>query len=389
MPRLKVLFVTSSYPSRKNPALGVFVQEHAKAVSLYNDVTVLCREVTDGSVGRIYEIADNVEYGLRTLRVRYRKFPIPKISYLIYLWGMLSAFRKLVREEWRPDVIHAHFYVSGIPAVLIGKLYRIPVIITEHSTAFPRGLVRGLKRIAAKFAFEHAAVVCPVSEDLRKHIERLGVRARFHVVPNVVDTSLFSPPTARGAKEDGRKHLLVVALLDPKKGIPYLLEALAQLRKKRDDFVLDIVGDGPNRAEYEELTRKLGLHDVVRFHGLKTKQEVAEFMKRCDIFVLPSLFETFGVVLIEALSCGKPVIATDVGGPTEILTKEEVGKLVPPGNSQALAMAIDYMLDNYERYDPEVIASYVRSSYTYEAVGQKLAAIYSVITTVRARGKGV
>lgn len=375
MARLKVLFIAGWYPSKKNPVAGVFVKEHAKAASLYNDIIVLYSEGVDRSVKGMYNLQDDVEDGLRTLRLRYRRSPIPKTSYLIYLWSMFAAFRRLVQEGWRPDVIHAHIYSAGVPAVLIGKRYRIPVVVTEHFTGFPRGVVRGLEKMKAKFAFEWGDLVCPVSEDLKRHIESYGIRARFRVVPNVVDTSLFTPADKTLARKDDRKRLLLVALLDAKKGVPHLLEALARLREKRDDFVLDIVGDGPNRSEYEELTGKLGLRDVVRFHGLKTKQEVAGFMKRCDLFILPSLFETFGVVLIEALACGKPVIATDIGGPNEIVT-DEVGRLVPPGNPEALARAIDYMLDHCREYVPERIVQYAQERYSYQAVGRKLDQLY-------------
>jgi len=376
--RLKILHIPAWYPSRKNPVAGVFVREHVKATALYNDVVVLYSEGVDKGIRGLYQIEDNTEDGIRTLRLHYRKSPIPRTSYFIYLWAMFRTFARLLKEGFRPDVIHAHVYSAGVPAVLLGMRYGIPVVVTEHFTGFPRGLIRGLERLKAKFAFERAALVLPVNEDLKKHIEALGIRARFQVVPNVVDTSLFSPPSEHRAKRDDKKRLLTVALLTPKKGIPYLLGALAQLREKRDDFVLDIVGDGPNRAEYEELTRKLGLQDIVCFHGLKTKQEVAEFMKQCDIFVLPSLFETFGVVLIEALACGKPVIASKIGGPDEIVT-DEVGRLVPPGDSEALARTLDYMLDHYKRYDPEAIASYVRTRYTYETVGRELTRIYRTL----------
>jgi len=377
--RLKILHIAGWYPSKKNPVAGIFVREHVKASSLYNDVVVLYGEGVDREIRGFYQIEDDMEEGIRTLRVYYKKFPkfpiFKKISYFFYLWAIFRAFAKLLKEGFKPDIIHAHVYFAGVPAILLGMRYKIPVIITEHFTGFPRGLVKGFKRLMAKFAFERAAVVCPVSEDLGKHIKRLGIRARFEVIPNVVDTSLFSPPAACEGKDEGKKRLLTVALLDPKKGIPYLLEALAQLREKRDDFVLDIVGDGPNRAEYEELTRKLGLQDVVRFHGLKTKQEVAEFMKHCDIFVLPSLFETFGVVLIEAMACGKPLIATDIGGPNEIITPE-VGVLVPPGDSEALARTLDYMLNHYGEYPSETLVRYARERYSYQAVGRKLDQIY-------------
>lgn len=377
--RLRILHIAGWYPSENNPVAGIFVKEHVKATALYSDVVVLYSEGVAKRIREIYQVKENVEDGIRTLRVYYRKSPIPKTSYLVYLWSMFQAFSRLMKEGFRPDVIHAHIYSAGVPAVLIGKRYRIPVVITEQFTGFPRGLVRGLERLKAKFAFERAAVVCPVSDYLRKHIEQLGIKARFQVIPNVVDTSLFFPPDASPLRPDGKKRLLTVALLTPKKGIPYLLEALARLKEKRADFVLDIVGDGPNKQEYEQLTETLGLSDVVQFHGLlQTKPEVAKFMRQCDIFVLPSLVETFGAVLIEAIACGKPVVATDSGGPKEIIT-DEVGRLVPPGDPDALAKALDYMLDHAEDYPSQRIAEYARERYSYQVVGKELERVYKAI----------
>ncbi len=378
--RLKILHIAGWYPSKENPVAGVFVREHVKATALYNDVVVLYSEGIDRKIHGFYKIDDNLEDGIRTLRLRHRKSPIPKTSYFIYLWGMFATFRKLLREGWRPDVIHAHVYSAGVPAVLISKRYGIPVVITEHSSEFPRRRITRINRLKAKFAFERASLVCPVSENLRKHTESYGIHARFQVVPNVVDTSLFSPnsnPTDE--VQEGRKHILVVALLSPVKGVPHLLEALALLNEKRHDFVLDIVGGGPNRNEYEEQVRNLGLQGIVRFHGLKTKPEVAGFMQQCDFFVLPSLFETFGVVLIEALACGNPVIATNIGGPNEIVT-EDVGMLVPPGNSGALAETIDYMLDHYRDYSASEVTKYALERFSYEAVGKQLSNIYRSVT---------
>jgi len=383
--RLKILHIAGWYPSKKNPVAGVFVQEHVKATALYNDVAVLYSEGADREIRGLYQVEDNIEDGIRTLRLRYRKSPIPKTSYFIYLWAMFRAFRKLVKEGFRPNVIHAHVYSAGVPAVLLGMRYGVPVIITEHFTGFPRGLVRGLERLKAKFAFERAAVVCPVSDDLRKHIEHLGIRARFRVVPNVVDTSLFYPPVAHCVKEDGRKRLLVVALLTPKKGIPYLLEALAQLREKRSDFVLDIVGDGPNRNEYEELTRKLGLQDFVRFHGLKTKQEVAEFMRKADVFVLPSEWENLPCVIIEAMASGLPVVATNVGGIPEMVSSE-VGVLVPPRDARALEQALNDVLEHLHQYQGDRIAWQAKQRFSYDGVGQILNSLYKEL--VLAKGAG-
>jgi len=134
-------------------------------------------------------------------------------------------------------------------------------------------------------------------------------------------------------------------------------------------------GDGPNRSEYEELTNKLGLRDIVSFHGLKTKQEVAEFMRQCDFFVLSSLWENLPCVLIEAMASGLPIVATKVGGIHEIIN-EKVGVLVPPKDVKALTEAIDHMLDHYQDYSAREIAEYAFDRFSYEAVGRQLNEIY-------------
>jgi|Deesub1362A_J573_1020465.scaffolds.fasta_scaffold01542_3 glycosyltransferase involved in cell wall biosynthesis len=375
--RLNVLVIPGWYPSREKPVSGIFVKEYVKAVELFNNVAVLYSEGYKDCVRGIYEISEEVEEGIRTLRLRYQRFPLPKTTYFIYLYGMYKAFKKLLNEGFKPDIIHAHIYSAGFTAVLLGKIFHIPVIISEHFSGFSRKSIRGFERLKAKFAFENASLVCPVSEDLKRHIQSYGINAKFHVIPNVVNISLFYPKD-RSPTKSNKKRILLVALLDPAKGISSLLKALAHLREIRDDFFLDIVGDGPYRAEYEELSRKLNLSDVVFFHGLKPKEEVAECMRQSDFLVLPSQYETFGVVLVEAMACGKPVIGADAGGPREII-REEFGKLFSPGDCNDLTSAINYMLDHYQDYSSEKIAQYAREHYNHAVVGKKLDEVYRYV----------
>jgi len=377
--RLKILFLPACfwYPTEENPIRGNFVREHAQAVSLYNDVVVFYGENSQHPIKGLYEVSDKIEENIRTIRVYYRSLLIPKTSYFIYFWSLFTTLRKLLKEGYKPNIVHAHFFYAGVPAIILGKLYKIPVVITEHWSAFLRNQLTLLDRIIARYTMKRASYVLPVSENLRKHIERYRIKGRFRVIPNVVNTQLFYP-LPNQSEPHTEKIILTVALLRPIKGIPYLLQALHQLRKKREDFILHIIGDGPNREEYESMTAELGLKDKVRFQGLKTKPEVAEFMRQCDFIVLPSLSETFGVVLIEALASGKPVVATNIGGTDEIVS-EEVGILVSPTDINTLTKAIDHMLDHYRDYVPDKIAQYARTRFSYEAVGQRLDEIYKEI----------
>jgi len=379
--RLKILFIPAWYPSKQNLVAGIFIKEHAKAVSLFNEVVVLYSEGINHSIKNFYKIENNIEDGIRTLRIHYRRSPIPKTTYFIYLWSMFKGFRKLIHEGWKPDIIHAHVFSAGVPAFILGRIYKIPVVITEHWSVFPLHILGKFDILKARFAMNRAKVILPVSKDLEKAIKSYQIKNNFEIIPNVINTEIFHPSTLQNRKEE--KRILLVALLLPIKGVPYLLQAIAQLRQKRQDFVLDIVGDGPNREEYEKLTKEWGLNRIVKFHGLKSTPEVAEFMRKCDFFVQPSLCETFGVTFIEAMACGKPIVATQIPVLQEKINKD-IGILVPPKDIEALADATDYMLDNYQKYSSAKISQYAKENFSYEVVGKKLDEIYRAILESKA-----
>lgn len=373
--RLKILFIAALYPTAQEPVRGIFVREHAKAVAMYNDVRVISFADSSISLTSLYEISESVEEGIKTFRIRSKKSPIPKMKRFMRWWAVTQLFRNMRQEGWQPDVLHAHFYSAGVPAVLLGRHYRIPVVISEHWSGFARQKLGRFKKALARFSMNRASIVLPVSEDLIGHIQFYGIRNKFRAVPNVVDTEIFYPSLDRNPTKAEPKKILTVALLSPIKGIPFLLQALAQIKQRRQDFCLDIVGDGPNRAEYEAMVADLGLEGYVAFHGLQPKQEVARFMRCCDFFVLPSLWETFGVVLVESMASGKPVVATDVGAVSE-LVNGEVGLLVTSADADALGNGIEHMLNHCKSYHPEKIADYARENFSYGAVGKLLDQIY-------------
>ncbi len=383
MKRLKVLFVTNWYPTQKEPAKAVWVREQAKAVQLYDDVVVLHCAGSDVSLSRLWRIEEetdeNLREGIPTWRIWYRPSPIPQTSYLAYLWSILRSCRYVVRQGFRPDLIHVHIYDAGAPAVAFGKLNRIPVVVSEHFSSFPRRTLGRLDLCKAWLAFRGADVVIPASHFLQKAIEQCGFRARFEVIPNVVDTTLFFPAPSTRNGNSGDKRILFVGQLEPVKGIPYLLQALSLLHRKRNDWRLDIVGDGGSRMRYERLAADLKLGDAVAFHGLKTRQEVAELMRQADLFVLSSLAETFSVPAAEALACGIPVLSTRCGGPEEFIV-DDVGGLVSSGDAEALFKGLDCMLDNLHRYSHEWICQYARERFSPQCVGAKLHALYQSLT---------
>ncbi len=156
-----------------------------------------------------------------------------------------------------------------------------------------------------------AALVCPVNEELQRAIERHGIHARFRIVPNAVDTSVFHPGPA-ASREPAR--LVNVAFHEEKKGLEFLLRAFAQIAERRPTLTLELIGEGPLTASLKRLAAELGADERVRFTGSAAPAEVAEALRAADVFVLSSLSENLPVALLEALCSGLPVVATCVGG---------------------------------------------------------------------------
>jgi len=378
--RYRVLFVTPWFPTRDRPFERVFVREHARAVGLTDEVVVLHSMGPDPKMTAAWRMEQELDRaltdGVRTYRIWHRLRAVPGATFVGYVFSIVQAIRRLVAEGFRPDVIHAHIYEAGIPAIVAGKVLGIPVLITEHYSAFPRNLLSWRELLKARTAFALADRVLPVSESLREGIEARGIRARFRVIPNAVNEAFFAGARSRrGRDTEGPIRLLTVGQLKPVKGIPVLLRALALLEQQRTDWRLDVIGDGEELAGYQRLAGDLGIGDKVTFTPSVSKEELAVRMWRAHIFVLASSYETFSVVTAEALASGLPVVATRSGGPAEFIVPG-VGILVPPGDAEALSSALHEMLSRYPQYDPEDLSRYARARFSPEVVGRMMHEVY-------------
>lgn len=374
MNRFRILVVPKWYPWPEQPVFGIFCREHARALATRHDVAVLASLATPKPGFLLFELTDEVEDGLRTLRVRYRRPWFRPAAMGCQLIGMLAALRRLRREGFKPDVVHAHVFSAALPALLLGRLSRAAVVVTEHYTGFQRGLITGVDRWVARVAFDRADLVAPVSKELAGHLREIAPRARIEVMPNVVDTDVFT--AAPHGSHDPPRRLLVVGALAQKKGHADLLDALPRL----DGVRLDVVGDGELRQELEAHAARLGLGDSVRFHGELPKEEVARMMGEADLYVLPSLNETFGCVLIEAMASGLPSVATRVGGVPEVLD-ESAGELVEPRDPAAFAAAVERVLER--RFDPAALAQAAEERYGYAAFADSWTRLYGELLASR------
>lgn len=363
---MRVLVLPKWYPWPDRQVFGLFCREHARAAALHHDVHVLA--FTPQAMSGLYRIWEDHDEPVPTTRLIYRRPSLRPAAMATQLAGMWE-----VAKRFKPDLIHAHVFEAGFPAVLLARRLGVPVVITEHYTGFQRGLVTGYDRQLARYAYRHADLVTPVSEDLRRQLERVEPGGRYRVVPNVVDPAIFHPGDR---VRSGPLRLLNVASLDEKKRHVDLLDAATRFEF---EYTLDIAGEGEladrlrGRAEY------LGL-DGVRFVGSQSQTQIARRMREADVFVLSSQFENLPVVLLEASASGLPIVATDVGGVSEIVDAD-AGVLVPPRDPAGLAEGV--LTVSKRSFDRDALAARARARYGIEAVGRIWDEIYSSLGSTR------
>lgn len=377
----KILIWPSTYPTEGSFVSGIFTKEQAEVLSRHYDVAVGLARIP--SWRRMLEGKDRprtveqVQNGLPVFR-QEAIAPPRSFALRILFYRLLAEklFSRVVSRWGRPDLIHAYMvYPAGWTAVRVAKRHGIPVVLTEYTGPFSVHLETRLQRRLVRETLDSCDHLVTASPGLAREIESFQPVKKVSPLGIMVKTGFFTP-SPDDEPPGPRTRFLTVALLDPAKGIHNLVEALHLLEKKGfANCELWIGGDGPARAPLEALAKRLGVDGRCRFLGLLKPAEVRDWMRRCDVFVLPSLVETFGVVIGEAMACGKPVIATRCTGPEFILTKEN-GLLVEIDSSRDLAAAMEQVLTGAVRYEAAAIRRTVTERFGEEAYLDNLSRIY-------------
>ena len=357
----RVLILPSWYP----PDGGYFFKEHSEAIGkmgwqtdvLVNRLVGVRKLIQAGLPAlRPYRIAD--EEGLRVIRSSYWKLPGNE-HYNIKAWAQktLNNYRRYEKQFGRPAIILAHSVTwAGYAAYLIHKESGIPYVIVEHrsffvwSTPGARKMVKPFHVPLFEKAYLHCAKLVLVSDSLKEGIRTLVPAAmeRCQVIPNMIRGDLFTCPLE--PRETDPFVFLWAGRLEHVKGLDILLEAIRLLMDRTNsNFLVRLAGKGSLREELEQQAAKLGVNDRVRFLGRLSRKEMFNEMQGANCKVLPSRYEAFGVVLIEAMATGLPVIATRSGGPDSIVNTEN-GLLIDPDNIKDLAGAMQMMMENISTY---------------------------------------
>jgi glycosyltransferase involved in cell wall biosynthesis len=348
---LHILTLTPFFPSSENEVRGCFVAEPIEQLKQFGVASSVI------AVSPIHHPRKQPSSSAAAEWVRYPQVPgnfgLSGAGKLLYA-RLLPKVRKLHRAK-PIDVIHAHAALPcGHAAALLSRRLSIPYVVTVHGldvfhSGFLGGIPAAWRRKASVEVYRAAQTVVCISGKVQEILKTgMSSETRSATVYNGVNPVLFSPDSSAAGSLD--PEILVVGNLLRSKGHELVLRALANLRASFPKLRCRIIGEGPERAQLEALVRELGfgIGQQVQFVGRQSRSEVAEAMRRCSVFVLPSRNEGLGCVYLEAMSCGKPVIGCRGQGIEEVIEQGENGWLIPPGGLEELVEGLGALLGSPE-----------------------------------------
>ena len=370
--RVRVLLFTNLFPSPEDPTRGIFTWQLAQEIGELCDLTVVCplpwfpRWPLLRRFKQWYGFAlVPKEYEFRGMRVHSPKYLIlPKISeallgVLMFLGTFATVWR--LHRQRRFDVINPMWlYPDAVAASWIGRLLGITLVPTALGCDVNLFLGERSKRGQILAMLRHSPAITAVSEGLRERMIAEGIPPeRIATTPNGVDSDLFFVRDKSKSRRElglpaGDRVIVYVGRLSEEKGLPTLIEAAGRLRKARREFRLYMVGEGPLLESLQARAGELDLGESVRFVGRDHHHRIAVWLGACDVLCLPSLREGCPNVVLEALSSGRPVVASRVGAIPDLVSAE-TGILVNARDAAKLAEALGEALDR--RWDEKRIAA--------------------------------
>ena len=367
--KLHILFLSSWYPTRVFPTNGDFVQRHAEAVAIKNEVTVV-HTVTDKDILTV-EIVEKTINGVKTI-IAY----IPQQKYIFKFYVFLKTYLSIIKKIDDFDLIHLNVtYPKGMIALFLKVFKNKKYIITEHWTdyAYPMNKSIGIfRKLITKAIVKKATYVCPVSKQLQNDMIKFGLNGNYKVIPNVVNTTLFFP-VDKTHKTYTITH--VSSFNNPQKNITGILNVVKKLLENRKDFVFNIVGNGDFKFIEKYIDEQQIPSKNIQLIKTKTQEEIATVLQKTDLYISFSNYETFGIVMAEAISVGVPVISTNTGILTE-LNATEFSTIIPVNDEQKLLKTIvDYMNDD-KSYDIEKMHQLIKNNFSKDIICHNFTDIY-------------
>ena len=394
---MRVLLLTNLFPSPCDPARGTFIRQMAAELGRLCDLTVAVPApwFPQGALAKRLAPGYAAEFGYGDqsrvwdgVTAHYLRYPLlPRISEGFHaglMWlGVGSALRRL-HAATPFDLVNAHWlYPDGIIGARLARMLGIPAVLSGRGCDVNEFLLQAGRGPMIRGALSEARAITVVSEELAGVLRHEGLPPeRITVIPNGVDTSRFSVGDAAEARRElGLEPgplVVCVSRLSEEKGVRFLVEALPKLVAAWPECRVAVVGDGAERQALERLAESLGVAARLRFVGAVPHNQVPRWLCAATVVCMPSLREGHPNAAMEALSCGRPLVASAVGALQRMVTPE-VGMLVPPGDAPALAGALVQALEH--DWHAERIAAKVRDSSWSRAAASYFEVFRSVVAS--------
>lgn len=315
-------------------------------------------------------------YSIQGIVPRTRKF-----NDIYEVFFSNRRFKKYVKQFGMPDIIHAHsIFDAGLFGIDISKRYHIPLVITEHLTHYITGklsLDHDIPLAQKIFSETDCCLVVGTlfKEELAKAVNLPS--STFKVVFNMVSDLFFTNIKEKKYQQGEEFIFFTNSFLNPRKNHQLLFKSLKKILEKGFKAKLIVGGFGETEMDLRALVNEYGLQQNVEFTGSLSRDQVKENIDNCHGFLLGSTYETFGVVLIEVLAGGKPIITTDSGGPRDIIKNEALGFLLKSFEVEEFASAMEYMITNYSDYNQLEISNYALEHFSENVISQQLVEIYN------------
>jgi len=277
-----------------------------------------------------------------------------------------------IEKFGKPDIVHLHTFDAGLLAIWIKETYNVAYVVTEHSSRFLANTIPNEKVMSvARTTFENSNLNISVSDSFKVAMEQ-QMKVQFTVIPNIVDTKLFTLDSFT----DKKRKIISIGRFDDNKNQLLVIEALREVRKRIKNIELIIIGKGTNEAVLKNKVQELGLNENVVFEGFISRGRIAEIAKTTSLLAITSYHETFGVVAIEAMSAGNLVITTPCGGPEKIIST--FGK-VSSFDKLEFAKDICELLNDFDEDQMNASRKYAIENFSEEAIVSKLENVYDSI----------
>ncbi len=378
---MHILILPSWYINSYSTLSGIFFKEQAEALARYNNKIGLIAIVEIGIreiwKQKKFDVSKKVfiENSVKTTTIQYPAIPkLHKIRNKIKLELFKKEFKNYIKENGVPDIVHLHSFMLGEFAIWIKENYHIPYVVTEHFSGFARGLISDKALLLAEKVFQNSSYNIAVSNEFALLLNK-QFHQNFKYLPNIININFFELQRKSDKKEF---NFVNIAFLDKNKNQSMLIKAFTNAFKGDDTIKLTIAGDGPEYDNLKDLIKKLDMEKQIKLFGRANREEVKELLQSSDAFVLSSQYETFGVVVIEAMACGLPVVATKCGGPESIIGNDKIG-ILSDINEDSLEDALKSLYNTKEKYDAHYIRTYTQNNFSEKSVCLKLNDIYKKV----------